>query len=173
MNKQQSIQMVIDRINKSENINKKYNIKFTKYFLRKRITNFKLEDFDCFATNGNTRIEPDVYYSKITPEKKLDILDSVENQLFHNTNNGDMRKRVLFDSLELGTNLLRCCEKCVDIWLRTMFHFNFIKHMFNKSVEWFDHIGRCSQVCGTCNEFKMCAIHFENENWCCRKCFSF
>lgn len=171
MNKQQSIQMVIARIDKSENINKKYNIQVTKHFLKKRITNFKLEDYGCYASDGNTALEPDVYYSKITHNQELEMLDSVETQLFHHTCEGDNTKRVKFESPELGTNLLRCCEECVDLWLKTMFHFNFIKHMFHNSIKWFMSVGRSLQICLSCDKSEMCAIHYQKERWCCQECF--
>jgi len=115
MDKKKAIESVIDTIHKSKIITKtKFkNSTLKKSELIKRIQSFTLQDFQCYAEDGNTAIEPDIYYSKL----------SLKNAKY------DYELKNF--QLEYEVDLLRCCNRCRDHWLRCLFELNYLREILN------------------------------------------
>jgi len=127
LNKQKSINLVIDTIKKSDNITQ---LKLTsKTILINRIKKFELKDFSCYAKDGNTFLEPDIYFSNLSKKKTKAEFESKDHNMDLHTNIGDMlvEESKKFRKAEYGTNLLRCCKACHDLWLKNLFKLNYLR----------------------------------------------
>ena len=131
MNKQQSINLIIDIIKKSDNIKQlsKTSRIISKTKLISRIKKFELKDFCCYDIDGYTLLEPDVYFSKLSKKKAKEQFESKDHQMLFHTSIGDLSVPTSkkFKNAEYGTNLLRCCPRCVDLWLENLFKLNYLK----------------------------------------------
>lgn len=132
MNKQQSINLVIDIIKKSDNI--KQLKRTSKNILINRIKKFELKDFCCYDTDGNTLLEPDVYFSKLSKKKAKEEFESHDHQMNWHTSIGDMSVETSkkFRIAEYGTNHLRCCKSCHDLWLKNLFKLNYLREILGE-----------------------------------------
>ncbi len=82
----------------------------TKEKLVEMFNNFTKEDFCCFAKDGNNYLTPEKYYKNLS-------LDKLEReQKTHNCSNS-------FHEIngELGVNLLKCCDRCKNLFLENKF----------------------------------------------------
>lgn len=131
MNKQKSINLVIDIIKKSDNI--KQLKRTSKTILINRIKSFELKDFHCYAKDGNTLLEPDIYFSKLSKKKVKEEFESKNHTMNWHTSIGDMSVETSkkFRIAEYGTNLLRCCKDCHDFWLLNLFKINYLEEIIN------------------------------------------
>lgn len=129
--KEKSIQSVIETIQNSENIGNKKYTRYTKRRLISKIKSFSIDDFSCFADDGNTCLDPDVYYSKITKKKMKEELDSIDCQMSFHTVNCNSHKYNM-PKPDYGINLLRCCNECTDIFLKNLFKQNYIMEILRK-----------------------------------------
>ena len=133
MNKQESINLVIAVIKKSDNI--KQLKRTSKTILINRIKSFKLKDFHCYDKNGNTFLEPDVYFSKLSKKKAKEKFESIDHSMNWHTTIGDMSVETSkkFRIAEYGTNLLRCCIGCHNYWLENLFKMNYLREILGVS----------------------------------------
>ena len=110
---------VIKLIKKSKYIlAKNFKNNWNKRILIERLNNFSLEDYKLYASDGNTEIHPDKYF-KITLKEKLKA--EYENHLF--------QMRFHEKDGEEGVNLLNCCNKCRDLFLRNTFEMVYYKKL--------------------------------------------
>jgi len=134
LNKQNSINLVIDIIKKSDNI--KQLKRTSKTILINRIKSFELKDFCCYDIDGHTLLEPDVYFSKLSKKKTEEEFESKNHTMNWHTCIGDMSVETSkkFRIAEYGTNLLRCCKSCHDMWLLNLFKLNYLKEILGKDI---------------------------------------
>ena len=106
----QAKQEVIDEI-KILKFNFKENCRtLTKEKLIKMFQDFTLEDFSCFAKDGNTYLKPEEYYKNISIEKLEREQQLTDTQMNFHCIDG-----------ELGVNLLKCCDRCKKLFLENRF----------------------------------------------------
>lgn len=129
MNKQKSISLVIDVIKKSDNI--KQLQRTSKTILINRIKKFELRDFHCYDTDGDTLLEPDIYFSKLSKKEAKGEFESINHNMNWHTSVGDMSVPTSekFRIAEYGTNLLRCCKSCHGLWLKHLFKMNYLREI--------------------------------------------
>ena len=107
----------------------KFTGQYSKNSLISTFKNFKIEDFGCFAEDGNTNITPEEYYLLKDPilifskEKAKRELSTIDTQQSAHTINS-----------ERGVNLLKCCSQCRDRFLENIFKEIILKKLLMEVV---------------------------------------